>query len=706
WQLYGFEGELLAEYAANGAAGSPQKEYGYRNGQLLVTAEPASLPMIPNAGFELPVVGSGSFQYSPSGGSWIFAGGTGVSGNSSAFTSGNPSAPQGVQVAFIQGGNTSLISQSVSGWQSGINYSVSFQAAQRGNCCGAGGQDFDVYLDTTLLGTFKPTGTAYLLLATPTFTTTAGTHTLKFVGRNSLGGDNTAFIDDLRITTAQNVSWTSVAPTIQVTGNSLQKVSGTSSWYDAGAVSSQTIQSGDGYVEFTPGNTATWRMIGLGNGNSSDHYADIEFAFHVAGGGGGLHIYEAGVYRGQFGTYTSNDRLRVAVESGVVKYRKNGALVYTSTVTPTYPLLVDTSLNTVNSQLLNVVISAGGGSGSDHIKWLVADHLGTPRMVFDKTGSLANTRRHDYLAFGEEWFAGMGGRTTGEGYVADGVRQKFTLKERDVETGLDYFLARYYSSTQGRFASPDEFKGGPRELWVLGSGHPEKQALVYAEVTNPQSLNKYQYCFNNPLRYIDPDGQSPQDGYDIQFQKTIKDFNEGRIDEKEYWARMRGGAVGVAGGFAIIVAARGGAAGLTALATWATRNPDKVQQIAQGLQEAAGGPPGLTLGPSSRLTAAEISTGGRLAKQLGVSLTESAHRGEEFVVTGTKTTIDAMGGAQAYQHFGNGSKFFESIVHHVNKSADYTAIDLQGASKSQVKAVQKFVSGLSEEQRRKIIYVQ
>ncbi len=42
WQIYGFDGELIAEYAANGAAGSPQKEYGYRNGQLLVTAEPVT----------------------------------------------------------------------------------------------------------------------------------------------------------------------------------------------------------------------------------------------------------------------------------------------------------------------------------------------------------------------------------------------------------------------------------------------------------------------------------------------------------------------------------------------------------------------------------------------------------------------------------------------------------------------------------------
>src|ERR1041385_1656733 len=42
WQIYGIDGELIAEYPANGPAASPHKEYGYRNGQLLVTAEPAT----------------------------------------------------------------------------------------------------------------------------------------------------------------------------------------------------------------------------------------------------------------------------------------------------------------------------------------------------------------------------------------------------------------------------------------------------------------------------------------------------------------------------------------------------------------------------------------------------------------------------------------------------------------------------------------
>ena len=82
-------------------------------------------------------------------------------------------------------------------------------------------------------------------------------------------------------------------------------------------------------------------------------------------------------------------------------------------------------------------------------------------------------------------------------------------KERDAESGLDYFLARYYSAAQGRFTSPDEFKGGPDDA-LTGGDISQPGPLPYADISNPQSLNKYAYTYNNPLRYTDPDGHSPE----------------------------------------------------------------------------------------------------------------------------------------------------------------------------------------------------
>lgn len=125
---------------------------------------------------------------------------------------------------------------------------------------------------------------------------------------------------------------------------------------------------------------------------------------------------------------------------------------------------------------------------SPNINWLVTDHLGTPRMVIDTTGTLANIKRHDYLPFGEELFAGVGGRSAGNGYASgDGVRQQFTSYERDTESSLDFAEARYYSSSQGRFTSIDPL-------------------MASAVLTNPQTFNRYSYVTNSPLTTIDPTG--------------------------------------------------------------------------------------------------------------------------------------------------------------------------------------------------------
>ena len=74
------------------------------------------------------------------------------------------------------------------------------------------------------------------------------------------------------------------------------------------------------------------------------------------------------------------------------------------------------------------------------------------------------------------------------GYLCDeGRSSRSTGKERDAETGLDYFGARYFSGAQGRFTSPDPLSASRK-------------------ASNPQTWNRYTYALKNPLKFVDPDG--------------------------------------------------------------------------------------------------------------------------------------------------------------------------------------------------------
>jgi len=114
------------------------------------------------------------------------------------------------------------------------------------------------------------------------------------------------------------------------------------------------------------------------------------------------------------------------------------------------------------------------------------DHLGSVRMVSNVAGAVVS--RHDYLPFGEEIPASIGRSSVANYGIDEKNPQRFTAKERDAETGLDYFGDRYYSGAQGRFTSPDK---------------PFADQIEF----DPQSWNLYSYTRNNPLRYVDPTGR-------------------------------------------------------------------------------------------------------------------------------------------------------------------------------------------------------
>ena len=109
-----------------------------------------------------------------------------------------------------------------------------------------------------------------------------------------------------------------------------------------------------------------------------------------------------------------------------------------------------------------------------------ADHLGSTSGTMGSGGAIKN--ESDYYPFG------------GEVVISNTLLQnyKFTGKERDGESNLDDFGARYYSASFGRFMTPD---------WSARA-----TAVPYAVFGDPQSLNLYDYVRNDPVSRADRDG--------------------------------------------------------------------------------------------------------------------------------------------------------------------------------------------------------
>ena len=132
------------------------------------------------------------------------------------------------------------------------------------------------------------------------------------------------------------------------------------------------------------------------------------------------------------------------------------------------------------------------------LRYYISDHLGSTDMVMDETFSnvLEDT---DYYPYGGIAYQSGSG---------DLNHFLFTGKERDSETGNDYFGARYYSNNLGRFMTPD---------WSA-----KRVTVPYAHFGNPQSLNLYSYVQNNPTTLGDPDGhQDPASPFAEQLMREM-----------------------------------------------------------------------------------------------------------------------------------------------------------------------------------------
>jgi RHS repeat-associated protein len=122
----------------------------------------------------------------------------------------------------------------------------------------------------------------------------------------------------------------------------------------------------------------------------------------------------------------------------------------------------------------------------NNVFYYFSDHLNTSRQIL-QAGQTSPCYDADFYAYGGEI---THTNTCTQNY-------KFTGKERDIETGFDYFGARYYSNGLGRFMSPD---------WAA-----KAMVVPYAEFADPQSLNLYSYVRNVPTTRYDADGHCAGD---------------------------------------------------------------------------------------------------------------------------------------------------------------------------------------------------
>lgn len=157
----------------------------------------------------------------------------------------------------------------------------------------------------------------------------------------------------------------------------------------------------------------------------------------------------------------------------VIKSSNQGTTYY---VGEHYEVVNDAGVKYIFAGNLRIAKIDSSKTSSDRTLYYHKDHLGSSSAITNENGAVVE--KFTYRPFGDQR-AHSGDLTTD---------YKFTDQEFDAETGLYYYGARYYDPTIGRFISPDSVVPNP---------------------FNPQNLNRYTYCNNNPLSYTDPNGHFP-----------------------------------------------------------------------------------------------------------------------------------------------------------------------------------------------------
>jgi RHS repeat-associated protein len=210
------------------------------------------------------------------------------------------------------------------------------------------------------------------------------------------------------------------------------------------------------------------------------------------------------------------------------------------------------------SRIVTKISRADGSfTGEERIKqyYYHSDHLGSAQVISNAEGE--EYERIEYTPYGELWIEKASTASNID------IAYRFTGKERDEETGLYYYGARYLDSKASRWLSTDPAAGD----YVPGApvddeARKRNQSLPgQGGVFNVVNLHLYHYAGNNPVKYTDPDGRTPK----TIFEKQIESVTKAIVflsQNKDAIQKTGIGAAKVAMGLGISTLGVGGGAGI------------------------------------------------------------------------------------------------------------------------------------------------
>jgi len=342
------------------------------------------------------------------------------------------------------------------------------------------------------------------------------------------------------VATPQPVQWTNLV-NAAATGNTIKKTTTTTAW-DAGGFSTNHLNAGqDGWIEYKANSVTTGRMIGFSDQDVNVNYNTIDYALYTSSVNAALTVYENGSSKGTFGKYTAGDVFVVERRNGVVYYKKNNQVFYTSTIPSTGVIYVDCSLYNTDARALDVKLFAP-------VETVVAHY------DYNELGQLIDKKLHKNTDTGKylqsiDYRYGLAGELTS---INNATLNASPDGDADAEQG-DYFgMELLYEKADGPLGNSALYNGNISAIkwkgpgFAAGSQNQRSYKFAYDKIdqlktatyqaSSASAWDKENNAENESLTY-DPNGnilslQRNQRTY--QMTGTNASYTSGAIDNLSY----------------------------------------------------------------------------------------------------------------------------------------------------------------------------